>query len=83
MDSRERYLAIKVSSDLPLRYRLVSPASPTDRTDTARIPKQLVVLLKSIHCWLPIVSLSVGGLTNRLIVDAVGIEVELPEELCQ
>lgn len=77
----ERYLALKVASDLPLRYRLVAPAKPTDRTDTARVPKQLVVLLKSIHCWRPVVSLSVGGITNRLIVDAVGIEVELPEEL--
>lgn len=81
MESRERYLALKVASDLPLRYRLVSPAKPTDRTDTAVIPKQIVVLLKSVHHWRPVVSLSCGGLINRLVVDAVGIEVEQPEEL--
>jgi hypothetical protein len=77
----ERYLALKVASDLPLRYRLVAPAKPTDRTDAAVIPKQIVVLLKSVHPWRPVVSLSCGGLINRLVVDAVGIEVEQPEDL--
>lgn len=77
----ERYLAIKVSSDQPLRYRLVAPAKPTDRTDTALVPKQIVVLLKSANCWQAVISLSVGGITNRLITDAFGIQVEVPDEL--
>lgn len=81
MSSHERYLALKVSSDQPLRYRLVAPAKPTDRTDTARVPKQLVVLLKSVDCWRAVISLSVGGITNRLITDAFGIEVEAQENL--
>lgn len=75
-----RYMAVKVESDVPLRYRLIGPATQHDRTDASTVPKHLVLLLDSEHRYRSVITLSRGGFPpHRLITDAFGINIEQAE----
>ena len=73
-----RYIAEKVASDLPARYRITGVALASDSTDyqpTGRLPERIVLVLEELY-WCPVISVSIGGLTGRYVTDRVGIEVE-------
>lgn len=78
-----RYIAEKVASDLPARYRITGVALASDSTDyqpTGRLPDRIVLVLEEWY-WCPVVTLRVGGLTGRYLTDKFGICVEQPTTL--
>lgn len=56
-----RYLALRVVSDQPNRFRLVGPAAPDDRTDPGMPAHQAVLRLRSEDDWVSVVSLTQVG----------------------
>lgn len=74
----ERYLALKLSSEQSSRYRLIRPAYPEEHTDTALVPREIVVrFCKS--AYQPVVTLFRGA-SGRWVVDVAGMEVEQEPE---
>ena len=68
-----RYLALRVESEQPSRFRLVREACEGERTD---YPKQVVLNL-DIDVHVPVVTVR-PGFCGLLITETHGIEVEIP-----